>query len=94
MGRHFDVFRLYIAFGRTKEIESCLESPDFRPHRDSRDLNLEWADAVLEGFEVLGKTPSDFWLGFSQSAVKAYRGRPPKDCRSMWEAARARLSTI
>jgi hypothetical protein len=91
--REIDVFRLYVAFGRAGDVEWCLESPEFRPHRDSRDLNLLWADCVLEGYELLDKTPSDFWLSFAQSAVKSYRGRPPKDCRSMWEAARSRLST-
>jgi hypothetical protein len=86
--RGVDLLRAQTAFGRTDDIESLLKSPSLRPHVESRELDLEYADAVMEAYELLGQRPSDHWRAFARKSVKAFRGRPPKHYRSMWEGVK------
>jgi hypothetical protein len=86
--RPCDALRAYAYFGRTDDVRALIESPELRPHVQSRSLDIDYADAVAAGYTLLGEKPSDHWHTFAVKAVKAFRGRPPKDDRAMWEAVR------
>jgi hypothetical protein len=86
--RPCDVLRAYTFFGRTDDVRALIQSPGLRPHVQSRSLDIEYADAVVAGYALLGERPSDHWHAFAVKAVKAFRGRPPKEDRAMWERVR------
>jgi hypothetical protein len=93
-GRPCDALRAYTFFGRTDEVRALIQSSELRPHMESRSLDIEYADAVVGGYALLGEGPSDYWRAFAVKAVKAFRGRPPKEDRVMWERVRNWLAEL
>jgi hypothetical protein len=90
--RPCDLLAAYAFFGRTDDVRALLQSPELRPHMQHRSLDIEYADAVAAGYALLGETPSDHWHAFAAKAVKAFRGRPPKEDRARWERVRSWLA--
>jgi len=92
-GNDLPVFDACIAFGRGDELRRMLVDPGFRPvsTADTREFDLVLAQSVLDAYTLLGDVPDDEWLDFCSKVVRLFRGRPPKQLRSMWEAVRGEV---
>ncbi|MFN0026455.1 MAG: hypothetical protein ACKV2O_04600 [Acidimicrobiales bacterium] len=58
------------------------------------DRDLVLAEAILDGFARIEEQPAGMGLHTVNQMVRAYRGRPPKKERVLYEAVKARLEAI
>jgi hypothetical protein len=84
----------FSAFGRRDDAIELLDSDELRPHMNSRELDLEFADGAFGAFDRFSEEPSEFWVGFARNAVRAFGGRPPKDCRDAYERVSQQLDRL
>ncbi len=82
-----------IAFGRRDDLGRMLADPSLRtvPTAARRDVDLMRAQLVLDAYRLLDDDPTEEWLEFLTQVVRLFRGRPPKQLRSMWEAVRVEV---
>lgn len=75
-----------LAFGHRADLVSVLgRGPHRAPTREFRSLDLDVAENALNAYTCVGEPLSAEWRSFVESTVKAFRGRPPKRDRAIYE---------
>ncbi len=92
-GRPVDLLAAYTAFDRSSDAMALLDSGRL-VRLDHRELALELADVVTAAYDALGVRPSAEWREFCERSVRAFRGRPPKKYRAMWQIVGDRLTSF